>query len=449
MYCVVSGHAVNILYYVICSQAVNILYYVIYSLAVNVLYYDICSQAANVLYYVICSQAINVLYCVVCYVIIHRAACIACCVISCRAACVICYVISRRAACVVCCDISRRAACVVCYVIGCRDACVVYYVIARHTVCSVQPNGLSILQQNIDGLFGQPKHLANGWPADTNVKIDYLRFASKFKFSPAIICITESKLGNKIDDAEVAIPGYTIFRRDRNHRGGGIAIYTKSTLRASIIETAASIEHCALRITLADGNPFILLCIYKPPSTKLSDWEEPLHSLLEFIISNKEPVVIVGDFNIDLLKDCSFSNEMKSNFHLTQFITEPTRIMKSSATLIDHVYASRRSMMLESGVINFHLSDHHATFCTLIQNSGRSSDVDRPQGSQQFIEYCAFAKINEFKFNNDLQTAPWSVMNAFDDINDILGCFSNFFLDIWNKHALVKNVRKQYISSHG
>ena len=270
----------------------------------------------------------------------------------------------------------------------------------------IQPNGLSILQQNIDGLLGQPKHLANGWPADTNVKIDYLRFASKFKFSHAIICITKSKLGNKIDDAEITIPGYTIFRRDRNHTGGGIAIYTKSTLRASIIETAASIEHCALRITPADRTPFILLSIYKPPLTKLSDWEEPLHSLLEFIILNKDLVVIVGDFNIDLLKDCFFSNEMKSNFHLTQFITEPTRITKSSATLIDHVYASRRSMMSGSGVINFHLSDHHATFCTLIQNSGRSSDVDRPWGSQQFIEYRAFAKINEFKFNNDLQAAP-------------------------------------------
>ena len=40
-----------------------------------------------------------------------------------------------------------------------------------------------------------------------------------------IICIVESWLSNDIENSELLIPGFTIFRRDRNRHGGGIICF--------------------------------------------------------------------------------------------------------------------------------------------------------------------------------------------------------------------------------
>ena len=36
-------------------------------------------------------------------------------------------------------------------------------------------------------------------------------------------------LHSKVNDAEIAIPGYALFRKDRKNRGGGVAVYAKTT----------------------------------------------------------------------------------------------------------------------------------------------------------------------------------------------------------------------------
>ena len=41
-------------------------------------------------------------------------------------------------------------------------------------------------------------------------------------YDPDIICIVESRLCADISDNEVALPGYQVYRRDRNRHGGGI-----------------------------------------------------------------------------------------------------------------------------------------------------------------------------------------------------------------------------------
>ena len=54
--------------------------------------------------------------------------------------------------------------------------------------------------------------------------------------------------------------------------------------------------------------------------------------------------ILLGDFNVDLLDPSSslFSDltAATSSFHLSQIVTEPTRITDTAATLIDHVYVT-------------------------------------------------------------------------------------------------------------
>ena len=43
-------------------------------------------------------------------------------------------------------------------------------------------------------------------------------------------CIVESWLSDEVANTELCIPGFTVFRKDRNRHGGGIIVFVKSTL---------------------------------------------------------------------------------------------------------------------------------------------------------------------------------------------------------------------------
>ena len=50
-----------------------------------------------------------------------------------------------------------------------------------------------------------------------------------------IICIVEPWLSDKVANTELCIPGFTVFRKDRNRYGGGIIVFVKSTLPCFIL----------------------------------------------------------------------------------------------------------------------------------------------------------------------------------------------------------------------
>jgi hypothetical protein len=266
---------------------------------------------------------------------------------------------------------------------------------------------------------------------DTNRKIDFLKYSASFENSPTILCITETKLGKCIDDSEVMLPGYSIVRRDRDRRGGGIAIYYQSDVKVTeMLNLPISVEHCTVRITPTRGQPFILCCVYSPPSAKF-DLPERLQSLLDALSDEKVPLILTGDFNRNLLTDRSFAENLRAEFHLTQLITEPTRITGSSATLLDHIYTSQKNLIAESGTVNMHVSDHNAVFCTL----NNTHDVHR---IKRLITYRLLRRVNQGALHVDLKQLPWSILDQFDDIDDITDTFNRLVLSVWDDHAPLK-----------
>ena len=45
------------------------------------------------------------------------------------------------------------------------------------------------------------------------------------KSKAAVIGICEALLDNSVNDAEIRIEGYTVIRKDRNRKGGGVCMY--------------------------------------------------------------------------------------------------------------------------------------------------------------------------------------------------------------------------------
>ena len=45
-----------------------------------------------------------------------------------------------------------------------------------------------------------------------------------------VLTVSETWLSPKVTDAEITIPGYSIVRKDRNSRGGGVAIFIRDRI---------------------------------------------------------------------------------------------------------------------------------------------------------------------------------------------------------------------------
>ena len=76
--------------------------------------------------------------------------------------------------------------------------------------------GLKCVHQNIRNLLN---------------KLDEIRYIiNTLKSRIHLILFTETWLNSSVLDEEVSIPGYTIFRKDRGSKGGGVIVYVRDNL---------------------------------------------------------------------------------------------------------------------------------------------------------------------------------------------------------------------------
>ena len=72
---------------------------------------------------------------------------------------------------------------------------------------------------------------------------------------PDVVCIVETWLDSSISNIEIALPGYTIVRLDRNRHGGGVLMYIHSSLHFSIITSGPlSLEFLLLSVVHKNCN---------------------------------------------------------------------------------------------------------------------------------------------------------------------------------------------------
>jgi len=114
-----------------------------------------------------------------------------------------------------------------------------------------------------------------------------------------IAAVTETHLKNKHADSVVAIPDYTLLRRDRRRRkGGGVALYVRSSL--SVLLRTFSADNRTYELLWAKIDKLFVGVLYHPPKPC---YEEA--SLLDYLESAvvqilcycpDADVVLAGDF---------------------------------------------------------------------------------------------------------------------------------------------------------
>ena len=101
-----------------------------------------------------------------------------------------------------------------------------------------------------------------------------------------------------------------------------------------------------------------------------------LTNLLDTLSSENKTVVLLGDFNADLLKYDQNSNisdflDLMYSSLLLPHIFSPTRTTSSSATLIDNIFTNNYNSSFVSGNLVNTFLEHHAQF--LIMGNENSS----------------------------------------------------------------------------
>lgn len=269
-----------------------------------------------------------------------------------------------------------------------------------------------------------------------NSLIAHLQNAS---YQYELILLTETWLGADSEQL-FQIPGYEAISLNRAGRGGGIRIYALEGLITNCYAEFTAIhnthESIFLRIRLKNAFSFVIGCIYRPPSCSIPLFCEYLHNSL---LSNENIIrsncILIGDFNLDLLKvdQClsiqTFSDLMVEG-GFTQLISDPTRVNNRGLTtsLLDHIWVNF-DKVIHSGLVNSNFTDHIPIEIHL------KAQVDNYTVIKQFRD---FSQVNLEKFDNEKADLFYNYNLLSNDVNIETSRFLTWLNKILNKYFPIK-----------
>ena len=267
-------------------------------------------------------------------------------------------------------------------------------------------------------------------------KIDELRCIAATT-TPNIIAVVETWLDSDILESELTIPGYIMFRNDRSRHGGGVAFYISDTLHVKCCSQHDSLELLSIVVNLESGSTMFTV-YYRPPSSSgdLGELENALHQLN---IHSYSSCILLGDFNIDLLRDSDpLTVDLlgrTSALGLHQIVEDPTRYSSTCNSLIDHLYVSNVGSVLSIMCSSpLGTSDH----CSL-SASFNLSPPSRPLPSKRKI--WLYSKADFDKLNDELSVklASFDSVNS-NDINSLWSVFKEVFMSEVSSHIPSKTI---------
>lgn len=143
-------------------------------------------------------------------------------------------------------------------------------------------------------------------------------------------------------------------------------------------------EHIILKVKVAKSW-LTVMAIYRPPSIPTSQWKFELNRLFEVVTTFPNDVISVGDFNSNLLdpKDSGHLNNLLGVYGLKNLIKLPTRIGKTSSTLLDLILTNntrrtfsslgRSGCSYQRSFSNIYYFENHSSAIAISQNTTEKS----------------------------------------------------------------------------
>ena len=236
--------------------------------------------------------------------------------------------------------------------------------------------------QNITFCHSNIRDLVVRTASDPNYKVDEIYSTLAIDQSFDFICLTETHLDDDIITADIPIPNseYSIYRRDRNARGGGVCILATTKLVHRVIGDLSHPNLEVLWLEISAHNKIILLgVLYRPPDSNIDN----VNSFIDNFNDNLDAMsrvkcdamVILGDFNDRCTQwnsdhtTSDFRNKLRDLVNargLHQCIETPTRITRNCSHILDLIITDSPGFVQNSSVKPpIANSDHCTIDCSL------------------------------------------------------------------------------------
>nr|XP_047126254.1 uncharacterized protein LOC124807829 [Hydra vulgaris] len=266
---------------------------------------------------------------------------------------------------------------------------------------------------------------------------------------PNIIAISETRLNHdKTLRTDINLNDYVFERTDTHSNKGGTIIYIRSELNYILrpdlkFQKKKELESTFIEVLLPSEKNIIVGCIYRHPCMNTSEFFITyIQTLLDKLSLENKNIVLLGDFNINLLKyescnDASNFLDLMYSSSLFPLITQPTRITPKSKTLIDNIFVNFHTPNTKSGNLSVSLANHLIQFISFPCKNLK-------QSLPKVYRRC-FKNFDEKKFLKNLKETDWLSINQQG--NYCVNNFTSKFLDtlrrLLDNHAPFKMSTKK------
>ena len=189
----------------------------------------------------------------------------------------------------------------------------------------------------------------------------------------------------------------------------------------------------------------IIDVIYRMPNTSLDIFNDRIGNIMNIITRENKLCYFLGDWNIDHLKQESYSLtseflDILYSYSMFPLITKPTRVTKDTATLIDHISTNNFESDAKhvQGVLCSSISDHYAVFH--ITGSGSKSYLCDSEPS--LGRNMCYANI--VKFREAMSTIDWREILSMSDAQVVYSSFYGILSEKYNNCFPIRKVSKRY-----
>ena len=268
------------------------------------------------------------------------------------------------------------------------------------------------------------------------------------------IAITETWLEPHISDAQIEISDYQISRCDRQGRGGGVCIYTHTSIPVTE-EFQYDDGICQVIITIMSWNKICNIVIYRPPNADHSSFKKALNyvrSCLDDSVDDSYQVCLSGDPNFpcidwNLLRVVNAATvEMRASAEdllmllstamMNQLIHTPTR----GKNILDIFCTNDPFLVNHVDVEDVIISDHNLVVMSL------SLDCDGQTENTSKVALSGFAALDFAKADMDLisqkiSEVDWKCLRQSCTFEDFPELFTNTLLKICQEYVPARRIR--------
>lgn len=266
----------------------------------------------------------------------------------------------------------------------------------------------------------------------------FLNFQATFTdCSASAILVSETWFTPKLPNSRVKLPGYKCIRHDRVHTtGGGVAIYLRDSFRYNILKTSdgnvPGIEYLLIEVWCS-GSKLLLGVFYRPPARTFIDEFETL--LMDYLPHYSE-VILMGDFNCDLLKNVpsitSF-RDVLSSVNLNILPTGTTFHLPDYSSILDLMLVMVPRKVKNFGITGAPFSPHDLMYL--------SYDLRCPKSQHKIIQYRDYKHLDVELLVSEARASDWGSIRRCVSVDEKVEILTNIITSLFEKHIPLKTSR--------